>query len=209
VLPSKGVVVPLNRGGGGLAWWEVGPAGKFLPTVSRPYQDRMLNSGPSLLLKALKFPGFLFQEKEILHTHTHHTPHFATIAAAGRRAHRSCSSAHLPAVVVQHECCLNVVSHLIISQCTFLSAPLRKDSSAGRRRARRRLSWARLRRRRAPQVPKRGEGRAIVAPPAEYGIRVSRQLSRSFVGGRARQSAPVMRGRLGENTGDDHIHSEI
>jgi len=143
-----------------LAWWEVGPAGKFLPTVSRPYQDRMLNSGPSLLLKALKFPGFLFQEKEILHTHTHHTPHFATIAAAGRRAHRSCSSAHLPAVVVQHECCLNVVSHLIISQCTFLSAPLRKDSSAGRRRARRRLSWARLRRRRAPQVPK-SAGKAV------------------------------------------------
>ena len=81
----------------------------------RPYQDRMLISGPSLLLKALKSPGFFPQEKEILHTHTLHTPHFATIAAAGRRAHPSCSSAHLPAVVVQHECCLNVVS-----QCTYL-----------------------------------------------------------------------------------------
>jgi hypothetical protein len=37
----------------------------------------MLISGPLLLLKALKFPGNFPQEKEILHTHTLHTPHFA------------------------------------------------------------------------------------------------------------------------------------
>jgi len=128
----------------------------------------MLISGPSLLLKALKSPGFFPQEKEILHTHTHSTHHTLPpsplpVAAPTQAARQR----HLPAVVVQHECCLNVVS-----QCTYLLLSEKILQQREDALAEAELGEIAKTTRAASAQAGKGEGRAIVAPPAEYGIRV-------------------------------------